>query len=229
MSGKAWAIAVLLASASGMIAETASAQTPPATPPPPPSAPPPPLPPPAAAVDRHHAGFLLLPYVGVHKFFGETTENTGPGFRMSVIIGGRLAPWLSLNGELTGDVVNFDQMPVGVAVEESVVDVAFSPLAHFQAGPAEVAIGPKLGVMTAEATSQTFFSSSTAEATGWVGGINAGAFGPVSSTVSLGAVFSMSLRKTTEVCSNDTGTRMCTSNGLPSAITAISLGVATLY
>jgi hypothetical protein len=74
-------------------------------------APPPPPPPPFSASDRRHSGFLAMPYLGVNSFQGTNAVNLGPGFRIGTLLGGRIGRSFSINGELTIDFMNPENVP----------------------------------------------------------------------------------------------------------------------
>jgi hypothetical protein len=160
--------------------------------PPPPSAQRPP--------PRTH-GFLAMPYIGVHSRPGETGQGYGPGATFGALIGGRLSPSFSLNGEMRFDVINFRNEPAGETWDATEGDLALSPLFHVQFPTGELVFGPKLGFFfyeeTDKAGSNEIFRRT---ANGLSAGFNAGVFFAVNRVMSLGGMLSFTLRDPGQVC-----------------------------
>ncbi|MDB4980075.1 MAG: hypothetical protein JWM82_827 [Myxococcales bacterium] len=153
---------------------------------------------PPAPEGKH--GFLAMFYLGAHHFFGDYGANrVDTGFRIGTILGGRLTPQISLNGEITLDVLNPKNVPPGLDVTGLDADIAFSPLFHVPSGRMELVVGPKLGLRAAAA--QTNGGVSTSSSTnGYTAGINAGLFGAVTPGTSLGALLNFEVRTHDESC-----------------------------
>jgi hypothetical protein len=171
-------------------------------------APPPPLPVPvpqaydAPVPPTRMRRFMALPYIGTHSYQTDANRAYFPGLRIGTLIGGRINEMLSLNWELTFDISNIDE-PVGAPdSSEFAFDFAFSPMVHFPAGPAEILLGPKLGVfwVSTDIHNNSTYTSESHQGTGVLGGITAGTFMAVSSSVSLGVLVSGELRKIEHSC-----------------------------
>ena len=194
--------------------------------PPPPYPPPPgyagaPYPPPPAVVAAPpgRSGFLAMIFTGVHSFQGDSGKNLDMGFRMGAILGGRLNDRVSLNGELTMDILNPKNLPSGADDTIVFADLAFSPLFHAPlAEKAELVVGPKLGVFgVAESVKVDGVDEGTATAHGFVIGVNLGVFGAISRRVSLGGLISFVVRDPTQACITPSGgTESCSSDNLQS-------------
>src|SRR4051812_49701208 len=109
----------------------------------PPGAYAPPPPPPG----KH--GFLALLYTGFETHTGSTGQGLGPGFIIGGILGGRVNPQFSINGELRFDVLNPKNVNPGYDVTALELDLAVSPLFHVPFGKGEFVVGPKLGIFAA--------------------------------------------------------------------------------
>ena len=155
---------------------------------------------PAAAPGR--SGLRFLPDIGVQSFRGDTGQGVDAGFRTGALLGGQINENLSLNGELTVDIINFETNGGDSGESGADVDVAFSPLYHVPSGPLELVVGPKLGFVV-RSFSETSIRDSNGNvgtldvtAHGWVFGLNGGVFGHVSRTMSIGGLLSFVLRTT---------------------------------
>ena len=127
-----------------------------------PNAPPPgayPAPPPGGgmpAVQKSRAApykpFLVMPFIGLQSD-QSANADTGPGFRVGGLVGGRINEQFSFNGELVFDWLNLNNIPAGVSASAYFIQVAAAPLFHVQASPtAEIVLGPKLGLFFAHAS-----------------------------------------------------------------------------
>jgi hypothetical protein len=133
-------------------------------------------PPPGPAYRR---GFLWMPYLGVNIPVGSTSDGYSTGLRLGGIFGFNVNQFLSLNGELTIDILNADS-PAGVSTSAAEVDFTFSPFFHFDIPGLEFVVGPKLGFFGFSATqSQSGYSDVTASGSGLAYGVNAGVFIPL--------------------------------------------------
>ncbi|HVU52961.1 MAG TPA: hypothetical protein VHL80_19900 [Polyangia bacterium] len=178
----------------------------------------PPGPPPAA--EKH--GFLPILYIGVNSFQGKAGDGVGPGFRLGAILGGRINPQISINGEITIDVLNVSSsnLQAGESVTAAEVDLAFSPLYHLQLGPTgEFVVGPKLGFVGGSSTdTQDGVKQFDGSVSGFVFGLNAGMLFSVSPSTEIGALLSFQGRKYTNQCVTPAGgAQACSSDNLPDA------------
>lgn len=177
------------------IAQTAS--------PPPPRAYAPPgtvgPPPPVVAV-RAKSGFLALPYIGVASHRGDEGSGLGPGFVIGSLLGGRINPMFSINGEIRIDVLNPKNVPSGEDVTAVEVDLALSPLYHVPITSGEIVVGPKIGLFGGAAKGSFGGQSASAWVSGLSLGLNGGAFFDVSPQVALGGMLSFTLRDPHKEC-----------------------------
>jgi len=167
-----------------------------------------------------HHGLLLMGYIGVNTFPGKgalddsaaggLTLSVGPGLRVGGLAGWYALPWVSVNGELTVDIVNTDD-PGGYWVTGGTrTAIALSPFLHIPVsagGDVEAAIGPKLGFRWTKISSQSF---EVFRANGYIAGVNAGVF-VRGGAVMLGGLASFELSKADEICREpDASTMTCT-------------------
>src|SRR5262245_15066346 len=195
-------------------------QPPPGYQQPPPAGYPPPQaygssPPPgyAAPPPQGKHGFLALPYIGIESHQGDSGEALNTGFILGALLGGRINPQFSINGELRFDVLNPKGSPPAGTDETALeFDLAFSPLFHAPLGAGEFVIGPKLGAFAA-ADTPTYGGTEVQPigASGYVVGFNTGAFFDVSPGVALGGMISFSIRDATKVCLKYGGVEQCDS------------------
>jgi hypothetical protein len=168
--------------------------------------------PPQGSPPPPRSPFLKIAYLGVTVPVGQSSNYENPGLRFGTILGGRLSPQLSLNGELTLDLDN-PKNQGGSDFTEIELDVAFSPLFHVPTGNLELVFGPKLGINIDSASGTFAGGKAESTATGWVTGINAGFFATLSGSTSIGGLVSFVSRKTTEVCSTVSGSsEQCTTS-----------------
>jgi hypothetical protein len=177
----------------------------------PPGAYPPPPPKPAA-----RSTFLAMMFLGVNSLQGDSGQHFGPGFRLGTILGGRVNDMFSINGELTLDFLNQNDLPAGQTITEVEVDLAVSPLFHVHTGHLELVVGPKLGLMADSVQVDVDGTTTMDSGSGIVYGLNAGLFAPVSRAVSLGGLVSFVGRKFNKICTTDaTGVDTCQTDNLP--------------
>jgi hypothetical protein len=158
--------------------------------------PPPPPPPPR----RHGTGFLALPYIGINSFGGDNAGNIDTGLRIGTFLGGRISDVVSLNGELTFDLMN-PEVPADTHVTETMAHVTLSPLFHVDAGSLELVIGPKFGFWSLRADVSSTDLSGNLDQRGWTLGVNAGLFFPVGGgPTELGLLFSYATLEITHAC-----------------------------
>ena len=167
---------------------------------------PPPSPPP-----RTH-GFLALPYLGTASHVGPNSSDLGPGFMIGALLGGRLNPTFSINGELRVDVLNYRNLAAGDTRNATESDLAFSPLFHIQFATGELVVGPKFGFFTYDEDDSTFgVASGTYSASGTTYGVNAGVFFALGRAVSLGGMISYTVRDASQQCMTPPGgSKKCT-------------------
>jgi hypothetical protein len=188
------------------------------------------MPPPPTPVAKR-SGFLALVFLGVHSFRGNTGNNLDAGLRTGAILGGRLNSHLSLNGELTLDVLNPTNVPQGTSVTAAEVDITLSPLLHVPLSEkVELVVGPKLGIWAGSASATADGIENTSSAHGLAAGVNLGVFGAVSRSVSIGALVSFVLRSVSEVCETASGeSESCSSDNLPDADKVLSFAAGALF
>jgi hypothetical protein len=167
-------------------------------------APPANLPPPAPRPPPRTRGFLALPYLGVATHLGDSGRFYGPGAVGGVLVGGRVNPSFSLNGELRIDALNFEETP-GTSRSGSQFEFGFSPLFHRQFATGELVVGPKLALFGYDADNSFrdangFYTTTNETWSGWATGFNAGVFFAVNRIMSLGGMMTYSLRMPLEKC-----------------------------
>ena len=174
---------------------------PPGYAPPPGYGPPPgyaPPPPPAYRRRRAITGCSAWPISASIDSPGDTGQGVGPGLRLGGLLGVYVGPMFSLNGELSIDFLNLDSNLVSANVTGVRASLSIAPLFHLPAGTGnmELVIGPKLGVWDEEFSDDN--SDATASVSGYLVGLNAGAFARVGRT-SLGGLFSFESATPTKV------------------------------
>jgi len=206
---------------------------PPGYAPPPGYGPPPgyaPAPPPAYAPPPGHHGLLGMAYIGVNGFGGETGQGIDPGVRVGGLLGVFASPMFSLNGELSIDFLNLDSnSPQFSSVTGVRASLSIAPLFHFPAGTGgmELLIGPKLGVWDEEFSDDN--SDATSSFSGYLLGLNAGAFAHVGRT-SLGGLFSFESATPTKACVNDGFGESCSSiGGNPTSEKVFAFNLAAMF
>jgi hypothetical protein len=175
-----------------------------------PSGPPQYAPPPPT---RRHGAFLALPYIGLQAHEGVTGEDQSAGLRLGGLLGFRVNDQLSLNGELTIDVLNPSTPSDGSDVTAAEVDLAFSPLYHSDTGALELVIGPKLGIWAGEFDYSLYGETQKYSSSGLILGVNMGAFVPLGNGASLGALVNFEVKTIGQVCFTDIdGSKVCSSS-----------------
>jgi hypothetical protein len=190
----------------------------------------------SASVTRPRSGAHLIPYVGVSSFEGSSAKGLDTGFRAGALAGGHINEMYSLNGEVTMDLLNPNNVGSGVSFTGLNLDLALSPLVHFPVSIVEIVVGPKLGAWFGAVNQSSTLGGTTVatkqRAHGWLAGLNAGAFVSLGRSIELGGLLSFVFRKPTEQCSEDSiGVPIpesCTSSGLSSA-KVLALTVALLF
>jgi len=162
-------------------------------------------PPPPPTRPHGHGALLLLPYAGLHAHEGTTGQDRDAGFRIGSLLGYRMNGQFSLNAELTIDFLNIVNQPAGTSAEGAEIDLALSPLFHFDAGALEVVIGPKLGIWGGAVDTKDDFGTVQDSASGLVVGGNLGAFLPLGNGASLGGLVSFVVRTVSNTCTKPDG------------------------
>ena len=173
---------------------------------------------------------MALPFLGLNSYQGKTGDGLGVGLRLGTLLGGRVSNVFSVNGELMIDVVNPENVQSGtdVTIVEGVL--ALSPLLHVPAGTTEVVLGPKLGIWRGTAQQTMSGVTDTFSASGYVIGLNAGIFGAVSSSMSVGGLLSFDIRTIHQRCSTFSGfSEACTTNGTGPAEKVLGFNAALLF
>jgi hypothetical protein len=174
-------------------------------------------------------GFLAMFYLGGQHYFGDAGKNVDTGLRLGTILGGRLNPQISLNGEITLDVLNPKNVPPGADASGLDADFTFSPLFHLPNGNVEIVVGPKLGWRAeAQNISGGGFSTSTS-LDGYTAGLNAGLFYALSPGASLGALLNFEARTHRESCVQLPGfPEVCTTMNQHAADKVLGVTIAVL-
>ena len=177
-----------------------------------------------------HRGFLALPYLGIHSYQNSDATNVDPGLRIGAVLGGRLNETFSLNGEITLDFTNANNIPAGVSFDEVVMDITFSPLGHVPAGQGDFVFGPKLGLFALSQSASDGTTSVTSSADGTVLGLNAGGFFAVSDGASLGALLSFEIKTVDRACTTTSlMAQMCTSDVHVESLKVLGFTAAALF
>ena len=92
-------------------------------------------------IEPRKRGFLAMPFLGVHSYRNDAATNYDPGARFGTFLGGRINQTLSMNGQMTFDVSNRNDL-AGANVSEIALDMGFSPLVHLPVGELELVLGP---------------------------------------------------------------------------------------
>jgi hypothetical protein len=158
-------------------------------------------------------GFLALPYLGLESHQGSADSDLGTGFVLGTLLGGRLNPNFSINGEFRIDVLNPKNVPSGGDVTLVEVDFTASPLFHVPLPSGEIVLGPRLGFFgAASSVSYGGVEQMNSSASGLVAGLNAGAFFDVSHSTALGGMVSFTIRDPSRACTTVGGIEYCDEN-----------------
>ena len=133
----------------------------------PPAAPPP--------VDQH-SGLFIMGNLGFHSYQGSSGTGLGAGLRLGGIAGWFVTPEISLNGELSLDVLNFksDTVAAQANLTGVRVQISASPFYHLVLPiGAELLLGPKLGIWDTSLSDTSEYSVSEK---GYLIGLNAGMY-----------------------------------------------------
>jgi hypothetical protein len=88
-------------------------------------------------------GLVFIPNLGLNLPVGTLDRSYSAGLRVGALVGWHLSPRVSINGELTLDLMDADKDSSFVAAHEYYLDFALSPLFHFRSGA--IVVGPQLG------------------------------------------------------------------------------------
>ena len=205
---------------------------------PPPAYPPPGYAPPGAypvvyapPPRRSSRLFQLIPYIGAHSFQGDGGTILGPGLRVGGLAGFRVGDHVSINGEITVDILNATRLPADDTYSEANGTIGVSPLVAFPAGGIELAFGPKLAAWSAE-----YYQNSRARGngsgtyTGYALGANGAAFAQVGRKLWLGGLASFDVRFYGHSCfTASAGLERCTSRDLPSSDKVVALSALLMF
>ena len=161
---------------------------------------------------------MVVPMIGINSIQGDSGRSTGPGLRVGLLAGSRLAELLSLNVGFAFDIVNLD-VPAGADAGRYVLDIGFNPLFHFPLQSLEIVAGPLGGAFVDYGSVGGGGLSVDTWAYGWTAGANAGVLFPVGSKVRLGGLANFHLRNPLNVCVTSNAGDTCSSNGLNSVKT----------
>ena len=160
----------------------------------------------APAAPQGHRGLLLMGFLGIQAFQGDTGVGLSPGLRLGGLLGFYATPMFSLNGELTLDFLNLDSSAGYSGATGVRALLALSPLFHFPAGNLELVVGPKFGGWGTTISDNN--STTSASARGYVFGVNAGLFARAGN-VNLGGLFSFEAGIPTSICFDTGGGEVC--------------------
>ena len=116
-------------------------------------------------------------------------------------MGVRISDRFALNGELTFNLSNVNGVLSGF--REYSIDLAVAPLFQLPAGSVEIVLGPKLGIFVVDSENPATGVGTSTTQNGIIVGVSAGVFVPVSAATSMGVLLAFELRRTYEVCYND--------------------------
>jgi len=145
---------------------------------------------------------MMMPYLGLNFPVGEGSDNYSTGLRLGGLFGFFAGQFVSLNAELSIDILNPDTGS-GVDATEVLAGLTFSPLFHFGPPRMDFVIGPKIGFFGESMTVSYNDGGPDDEysASGLVYGINAGAFFSLG-RISLGGLMSLSAHSISNACVN---------------------------
>ena len=131
---------------------------------------------PAKPVDQHD-GLFLMGNIGFHSYQGTTGTGLGAGLRLGGIAGWFITPEISLNGELSLDVLNFKSTTVAAQTNVTGVrvQISASPFYHLVLPiGAELLVGPKFGIWDTSLSDDA--SDYSLSEKGYLFGLNAGMY-----------------------------------------------------
>jgi hypothetical protein len=170
-------------------------------------------------------GMLVMPYVGFATPVGSASNSYDTGLRIGSLLGWHLNRRLSVNVELTLDILNPKGFPSGIS--DSTLDSSFGPLVHLPIGRLEIVVGPKIGFFQ-ETLSYTGNSVSYSDSyNGFLFGANLGVLAGLG-MIAIGGLFSYTGRYYSNPCQmiNDVG-NSCTNE--PGTFHTVSLSGVVLF
>jgi hypothetical protein len=171
-----------------------------------------------------------MPLLGIHSIEGRNGANDDAGLRIGGLLGGRLGSMFSINGQLTLDAVNAKNLAPGETFSSFKLSLTASPLFHVHQGRAEMVLGPKLGLF-GFASTETLPSSGTGSGhgSGYVIGVNAGAFVALGRRLSLGGLLSYESQIYHQSCFTPPGTAESCSGNVGPANPVVGITAALLF
>jgi len=130
---------------------------------------------PRPPVDQH-SGLFIMGNLGFHSYQGSTGAGLGAGLRLGGLAGWFLTPEISLNGELSLDILSFksDTLAAQSNLTGVRVQISASPFYHLVLPiGAELLLGPKLGIWDTSLSDTSDYSLSEK---GYLIGLNAGLY-----------------------------------------------------
>ncbi|HEY8925966.1 MAG TPA: hypothetical protein VIU64_16390, partial [Polyangia bacterium] len=176
--------------------------------------------------------FLATPYLGISSFLGESPAagRRAVGARAGAILGFRLHPAFSLNGELSVDMLNFRDVPSGQKMGGGAFALSASPLFHVLGPTVELVLGPRVGVWAEGISRKVNGVETTFSASGFLMGLNAGLFFPVRRCLSVGGLITLDRRLFGRTCTKTAdGTDDCTGDNLPKPLTNLTFNFAMMF
>jgi hypothetical protein len=169
---------------------------------------------------------MFLPFIGFHSYQGNNATGLDAGLRLGGLMGFRIGEFVSLNGELSVDVLNPNFVQAGSNYSEYDTMLAFSPLVHVPLGNVELAFGPKFGVWVgsySESGAQ-FYQTGSGSSVGGDLGAQGGVFFAVGPRLWLGGLTSFDVRSYTQQCFESA----CSSSNLPPSDKVLALSFALM-
>jgi hypothetical protein len=170
-----------------------------------------------------------MPFVGVDLPLGTAAQYFDLGVRAGGVLGYRVLPFLSLNGEVGFELFEPNQV-VGESSEYSLSlvasELAISPMFHVALQRGEVVLGPKIGAVRSTSTMESWNDPKRDETKyGLVYGLSLGVFGNARS-VGLGVIMSYIGRQgLAPMCADGSSSKKC----VPSDFSTLSASIASLF
>jgi hypothetical protein len=179
--------------------------------------------------------FQVIPYIGAHSFQGDGGTILGPGLRVGGLIGLRVNELLTINGELTIDVLNASHLPVRDpynSYREQQATIGLSPLVAFPVDESvEIAFGPKLAFWGADyGQSSSARGDGDGTYSGYDLGANGAVFVHVGRKIWVGGLAAFDVRIYGNSCFTPiSGVERCNANNLPSADKVLALSALLMF
>jgi hypothetical protein len=173
---------------------------------------------------------LAMAFAGIHSFTSPSAYMWEVGTRLGGLVGYRIQPWFSVDGELTLDLLDPVDDQAAILLDKRQADFALSPLFHLRMPRWELALGPKLGRFWSRLDLLLIDQGRVHDRNwGWVAGLNAGAFVRLPRSISAGLFASYVVRVYDPSCRDyPDGTTSC-NQGTPPSDSVASLSAAVLY